>query len=63
MEKKPVSMPVIIAIIAISLIAVVVYGWNTVASPRRGANGEDLSRPAVPPADMGQKYQQQAKPH
>ncbi len=52
-------MPITIAIVAIVLVGVIAYGFHTLAGGRRGANGEDLSKPAVPPANMGQMMQKQ----
>jgi hypothetical protein len=45
------SPPAVILLIAALLVAVGTWGWYVLNASNRGPNGEDLSRPAVQPAD------------
>ena len=55
MGNKDLSPPVIIAIIAAVVILIGIIGWKFMGT-RRGPNGDDLSKPAVLPANLRQHY-------
>ena len=59
MENKQVSPAVMIGVIAVAVVLIVAIGWHYVNGGRRGPNGQDLSKPAIPPANMSQMYTQQ----
>lgn len=52
MGDKTVSMPVIVGAIIAAVLFVGILGWYYLAAPPRGADGSDLSKAGVQPANM-----------
>jgi len=51
--NKPLSPLVIAAVIVAAVLLFGLIGWKVVSGGQRGPNGDDLSRPAIPPPGMG----------
>ncbi len=54
--KTSLSTPAVIGIIVAVVAVVVVIGWRYLNGANRDRNGQDLSRPAVQPANMGEMF-------
>ncbi len=50
MGNKPLSPLVIAAVIVAAVLLFGIIGWKMVSGGRTGPGGEDLSKPAMPPA-------------
>lgn len=63
MGEKTVSTPVIVGAIVAAILFVGILGWFYLASPPRGADGSDLSKAGVQPANMSYGGNPAVKPN
>jgi hypothetical protein len=52
MGNKPLNPLVIVAVIAAAIMLFGIIGWKFISGGRTGPNGEDLSKPGIPPAGL-----------
>lgn len=63
MNNKELSPPVMVAVIVAVVILIGLIGWHYMSGGQRGPNGEDLSKPAVLPANMHAPAPSQGQGH
>ena len=59
--KKSISGPVAIGMVVIFVVLVAVIGWRYMSVGPKDKNGNDLSAPAVQPANMADEMQRRMK--
>ena len=53
MGNKPLNPMIIVAVIVAAVLLFGIIGWKFVNGARTGPDGQDLSKPGIPPAGKG----------